>query len=133
MTDKPVILIIDDSEPLLVRLKQRLSVEGYEVITTSQTVGAARYLLRCELAIIDFHMPGIDGGTVAGSLRGACRERQPLFYLYTSDAGVGLKYKALGFDGVFTQKGDDDSLVKQLSAAMRMAKLTALSARKSLK
>jgi CheY-like chemotaxis protein len=126
MSPKTVILIIDDNETLLTRLKQRLQSEGYEVLTTTQTVGTARYLLKSDLVLIDFHMPGIDGGEIVSSLKGACRERQPKFYLYSSDARVAPNYKALGFDGVFIQKGDDTSLVKQLAAALRMTKLTAL-------
>jgi two-component system, OmpR family, response regulator len=127
MDEKICVLIIDDSVALLTRLRERLSVEGYEVVTTTQTVGAARHLLKCDLALIDYHMPGIDGGAVLSSLRGACRDRQPLFFLFTSDAKVAPTYRALGFDGVITNKGDDDSLVKQLAAALRMVKLKSLS------
>jgi two-component system, OmpR family, alkaline phosphatase synthesis response regulator PhoP len=127
MAEQPVILVIDDSEIVLERVKQRLELEGYQVITTMQTVGAARHLRTADLAIIDWHMPGISGGEVLESFRAASEtsRKRPPFYLYTSDAEVGSSAKRLGFDGSITNKGDDDSLVQQVAAALRIAKLKA--------
>lgn len=126
------ILVIDDNGAVLERLQRRLTSEGYEVVTTTQTVGAARFLSGCSLAIIDFFMPGIDGGAVVASLRAASENRAdaPLFYLYTSDESKAKLFQQYGFDGVFTNKGDDDSLVKQIAAFFRYERLRRLSARR---
>src|SRR5438132_1616695 len=84
------ILVIDDSEVMLARIKKALLADGHTVTTTAQTVGNARHLAACDLVIIDYHMPGIDGFAVQQQLRGAAAqlEKQPLFYLYTSDPSV---------------------------------------------
>jgi two-component system OmpR family response regulator len=140
VTDKPKpgassrrILCIDDSEVILDRIKAMLEPHGYEVITTSQTVGAARHLPGCGLVIIDFHMPGLDGGSVATSLRAGLAKNEstslPLFYLYTSTAATS-EYAKLGFDGVFTRKGDESALVPQVDAAFRRLKMRELAAKK---
>src|SRR6476469_10033727 len=55
------ILVIDDSEVLLSRIKKALIEDGHMVTTTTQTVGNARHLATCDLVIIDYHMPGING------------------------------------------------------------------------
>ncbi|HEV8547864.1 MAG TPA: response regulator [Polyangiaceae bacterium] len=127
MVDKPLIVVIDDSEVILQRIKTRLEIEGYKVVTSAQTVGAARLLKGASLVIIDWHMPGISGGEVLGSFRAACANspKRPVFYLYTSDPGVSGVAKNAGFDGSFVNKGDDDSLVQQVAAALRIAKLKA--------
>ncbi len=124
------ILIIDDSSVVLDRLRETLTRAGWQVVTSTQTVGAARHLRSCHLAAIDFHMPGIDGGSVAASLRAAVVESGatcPPLYLYTSDEAVARRASALGFDGAFTSKGDDDAFVQQAAAALRLARLRALS------
>ena len=127
------ILCIDDSEVILDRIKATLEPQGYEVVTTSQTVGAARHLPGCGLVIIDFHMPGFDGASVVSSLRGGLAKNEsavvPLFYLYTSTAATA-EYAKLGFDGVFTRKGDESALVPQVDAAFRRLKMRELAARK---
>lgn len=130
-SDKPIILVIDDSEVVLERVKHRLELEGYCVITTMQTVGAARHLKGAALAIIDWFMPGISGGEVLESFRAAVANSptKPLFYLYSSDASVGMNAKKAGFDGCFVNKGDDDSLAQQVAAALRFAKLKARAAK----
>jgi two-component system, OmpR family, response regulator len=119
------ILIIDDSELVLSRVKARLVREGYDVVTLSQAVGAARHLLGCDLVLIDFHMPGLGGGEVLNSLRKAGNGvgAQPLYFLYTSDKTASRTHRELGFDGALINKGDDESLVQQLAAALRFAKL----------
>ena len=129
MADQPLIVVIDDSEVILERLKSRLEVEGYRVVTSAQTVGAARLLKGSSLVIIDWHMPGMTGGDVLESFRRACASAgmRPLFYLYTSDPSVSKEAKKAGFDGTFVNKGDDESLVQQVAAALRIAKLKARS------
>ena len=130
MADLPVIVVIDDSEIILERIKSRLEIEGYRVVTTAQTVGAARHLKGATLVIIDWHMPGMTGGDVLDSLRGAVASsaKRPDFYLYTSDPTVSAVAKNAGFDGSFVNKGDDESLVQQIAAALRIAKLKARTA-----
>jgi DNA-binding response OmpR family regulator len=124
---KPVILVVDDSEVLLGRIKARLEQADYVVITTTQTVGAARHLRTTNLVVIDWHMPGISGGEVLKSFRAASagNAQPPLFYLYTSDPVAAKEARKLGFDGCFIDKGNDDALVSQVGAALRIAKLKA--------
>lgn len=119
------LLVIDDSEMVLERVKSRLQRESYEVATTSQPVGAARHLLLCDLVILDFHMPGMNGGEVLRSLKmlGASSGACPLYFLYTSDKSLSRGYRELGFDGTLINKGDDESLVAQVAVALRLAKL----------
>ena len=119
------VLVIDDSEMVLERVKSRLQRESYEVATTSQPVGAARHLLLCDLVILDFHMPGMNGQEVLRSLKmlGASSGATPLYFLYTSDKVLSRGYRELGFDGTLTNKGDDEALVQQVAVALRLAKL----------
>ena len=125
MLSQPRILVIDDSEVVLARVKAALYAAGYEVTTTTQTVGAARFLKNCDLVIVDYHMPGFNGSSVVKSLKGALSssERSPLFYLYTSDEQVEADCRTMGFDGCFVRKGDLAALVPQVQAAARLAML----------
>jgi serine/threonine protein kinase len=122
------VLIIDDSEVVLSKVKAVLEGEGYEVVATSQTVGNARYLVDTDLVIIDYHMPGLDGAAVISSLRAAAASKKHpcLFYLYTQDPTVAKTYATLGFDGAFTQKGDEKALVRQVQSAFRMLQMRAM-------
>jgi CheY-like chemotaxis protein len=125
------ILVIDDSDAVLARVASRLGAAGYEVVTTNQTVGAARHLPNCDLVILDYHMPGIDGQAVLESLRAAVSAwpKPPFFYLYTSDRAISSSYRRLGFDGGFSDKGDDATLLRQVEAAFRLIRIKALAKR----
>ncbi|MBM4363575.1 MAG: response regulator [Deltaproteobacteria bacterium] len=125
------ILIIDDSEALLGVARAALTPAGYEVVTTAQTVGAARHLRECDLVLVDFHMPGLDGRAVLQSLRAAASASAspPLFYLYTSDLEVERDPEKLGFDGAIRRKGNPAALVQEVDAVFRMLRLRALQRR----
>jgi CheY-like chemotaxis protein len=125
MTAQSTIVVIDDNEPFLERIRVRLEGQGHRVITTTQTVGTARRIVGAQLVIIDWHMPGISGGELMKSFRAAVAHstEKPLFYLYSSDTTVFASAKDMGFDGVFVNKGKDDSLLRQVAAALAMSKL----------
>jgi two-component system OmpR family response regulator len=122
---KPTILVIDDSEAVLSRVKERLEAAGFPVIATTQTVGTARHLNAASIVILDFHMPGIDGETVLASLRRSAQSfgRKVSFYLYTSDEQMTRRAKQLGFDGAFRNKGDLDALLPQVETVARLVAL----------
>jgi DNA-binding response OmpR family regulator len=126
--DQERILVIDDSWVILERIKQTLTAAGYDVRTTTETVGAAKHLRTTDLVIVDFHMPGINGGVVLRSLRAAAGPDIPaLFYLYTSDPDIAIAYDRYGFDGSLLRKGDEAVLLPQIRAifrTIRMRKLT---------
>jgi DNA-binding NarL/FixJ family response regulator len=130
MTVLAKVLVIDDSEIVLSRVHARLTAEGHQVTTTTQTVGIARLLRDIDIVIIDYYMPGIDGKSLLDSLKSAVKHSKyapPLFYLYTNDEAISARTLALGFDGSFSRKGDDDALVEQLDAAMRQLRLKRMS------
>lgn len=132
MTDankkKGRILVIDDNEVVLSSIQATLGAAGYDVVATSRTVGSGRHLKDCDLVILDYHMPGLDGGEVLQSLRAAAASTnaKASFYLYTSDPMMEQKHTQLGFDGVFNKKGNKDALVQQVDAAFRLVRLRAM-------
>jgi two-component system NtrC family sensor kinase len=129
--DRRRILIIDDSEAILEPLRAALVSAGYDVIATSQAVGASRYLASTDLVIIDFHMPGFDGKDMVESMRKSMHgaKRHCLLYLYTSDEEVTRSYRTLGFDGCFTDKGDRRMLVEQVDAVFRLLRMRGIAGR----
>ncbi len=122
------ILVVDDSEVMLTRIGRALTEAGYEVVATDHVVGNGRHLSSCDLAIIDFHMPGFTGDEVVSSLRSAksTREVPCALYLYTTDANVTKSFAKFGFDGCFTEKGDEAALVRQVHAAFRLIRIREL-------
>ncbi len=126
------ILVIDDSDLMLQRIDAALTAAGFEVITTNQTVGAARHLRSCDLAIVDFHMPGLDGATVLKSLKNAAASSgaQCMFLLYTSDETMAARFAEHGFDGALSQKGNIAVLVPQVHALLRVMRMRALKLRR---
>lgn len=124
--DQGKILLVDDSWAVLERLRTSLSSKGYAVRLSTTPGEATRHTPWAELVVVDFHMPGMNGGELLPILRE--KADGALFYLYTSDADVGRTFPTLGFDGAFLKKGDDAALGPQVDATFRTIKLRQLAA-----
>jgi CheY-like chemotaxis protein len=118
------ILCLDDSEAQLEALVGALRGAGYAASGAQTVDDAYAKTPAADLVIIDFHMPRMNGAEALGRLRAAVSaERMPLFYLYTTDKDAAVSFKAHGFDGAFTAKGDMATIVSQVETARRRLKL----------
>jgi CheY-like chemotaxis protein len=121
---KTKVVYIDDNPQDLRIARDALVAAGYEVSTHVSDATADLEVIDADIVLIDFHMPGLDGGEVLARLRGLLSPRhRPFFYLYTSDRSLSGAYRQLGFDGQVILKGNTDALLRQLDAARRAVAL----------
>lgn len=121
------VLVLDDSPVVRERVRADLAAHGYQVVTAADGAAALQHIHGIELVVVDFHMPGADGGQVLPVLRRAVPIGQvTLFYLFTSDPEVARRYDELGFDGGFLRKGELRWLLTQVAAAFRTIKMRQL-------
>jgi DNA-binding NarL/FixJ family response regulator len=120
------IVVVDDSYLILDRIRDQLGAEGYRVRTTTGPSAAAKLVEHADLAIIDYHMPGVDGAELLTLLRQSHPQSACLYYLYTSDREVAARYERLGFDGAFLRKGEESALVAQVGAVFRTIRMRKL-------
>lgn len=79
------ILVVDDTESILILMYRILKDLGYEVETVSNASEALEKfkIESFDLVITDFNMPGMNGVELAGALK-ALQPKVPII-LYTSD------------------------------------------------
>lgn len=126
--DRIRILYLDDSPPALQAVEMALDPSMYRVKTAGTLGEALPWVRESDIVIVDFHMPGMNGAEAAARLRQQAGSPSPDFYLYTTDTGVAVKFRAHGFDGAFTDKGNTETLKSKLSTAARLIKMRRLRA-----
>ncbi len=83
-TNQATFLLVDDHEANLVALSTLFSQDGVEVLRATSGRGALKLLLQNDgaLAIIDVHMPIMDGFELAELMRGSRRTQHvPIIFL----------------------------------------------------
>jgi DNA-binding response OmpR family regulator len=71
MSEKPIILVVDDDQPILGLMRSLLREFGFEAVTAengNQALSAAR-ARRPALVLVDKNMPGMTGAETIQSLR----------------------------------------------------------------
>ena len=117
------VVVVDDSWIILEQIRLCLSAH-YDVRTTTGVDAASRLVKTADLAIVDFHMPGLNGKEFVALLRAALPAGSScLFYLYTSDRDEANRYQSHGFDGAFLRKGDEAALLPQVEAVFRTVRM----------
>lgn len=119
--DALTVLCFDDSEAVLTLMTWVLTDHGYKALAAQTAKEAAAAVASCDLVIVDFHMPQIKANDALSLLKPLAGVT--LFYLYTADSFAEGSFKALGFDGVFVDKGDITLLPRQVDVAARRLRL----------
>jgi len=71
MKKRPLILVVDDEEPLRKLLRVNLSLEGYDIIMASNGKSSLKKFQKYQpdMIILDIMMPGLDGFRILQSIR----------------------------------------------------------------
>ncbi len=100
MSDKPLILVMDDDPDMRALLERLLSGAGYEVATaeSAESARASVAKRRPALVLADINLPGASGIDFAAALRDDPQlARLPLIYVTAHEADEELALKTLGY------------------------------------
>lgn len=122
MPPKQTILVIDDEPALLKSVRERLELEGYNVLTAQSAELAAETLRRFtpDLMVVDLRLPGMSGLDFCRQVRASDGPSRltPIIFLTTDRGEVN---KVLGLE-----LGGDDYMTKPFSPAEFVARVKAL-------
>ncbi len=98
MDDAIRLLIVDDEEPFLAAIKERLEMRGFAVATAP---GGAEALALCaedkfDLALVDLKMPGMDGKELLTRLKAAHQFLEVIILTGHGSLGSAVECAKLG-------------------------------------
>jgi len=116
MTEKPVILVVDDDAPILALMRNLLKEFGFQAITAEsgpKAIDVARQQ-RPALVLLDKNMPGMTGDEVIRTLRGepGC-DKLPILIL-SGERLTRAELAELGADGAVQKPFDVVRLIEQI-------------------
>jgi len=115
MTDEARVLIVDDEADFRASMSMLLSLEGFHVVEAIDGRAALHLITssppaqRPHVVLLDFRMPGMNGGEVLARLREA--GNQVCVILVSAIADIRSVAERLGFDGALSKPCDHDELL----------------------
>lgn len=119
----PVILLVEDDEPLRYALARHLRQAGYEVLDTGSSIEAIGFLdegRRIDLLATDIIVPGHPHGFALGRM--ARLRRRDIKIIYLTGLSSLPETELAGADGAVLQKPiDPDRLIDEIGRALEDA------------
>jgi DNA-binding response OmpR family regulator len=117
MSAKPVILVVDDDQPILTLMQNILREFGFEphVAGTGRAAIEAAHQYHPDLVLLDMKMPGMTGDEVIAAMREAGAAHIPILIL-SGDPVDPAEIRRLGVAGAVQKPFDVTSLVEQIRA-----------------
>jgi DNA-binding response OmpR family regulator len=121
MSEKPIILVVDDDQPILGLMRSLLREFGFEAVTAEngpQALTAARSR-RPALVLVDKNMPGMTGADTIQSLREEPGfERVPILIL-SGEPVSRSELAVLRADGAVLKPFDVTALVEKIRSFVK--------------
>ena len=121
MANKPVILVVDDDQPILTLMKNILREFGFETrlaSTGAAALGAAQGE-RPDLVLLDKNMPGMTMEEIISGLRGICDA--PILIL-SGEPISPVEINRYGANGAVQKPFDVPQLVEQIRSFVGVAR-----------
>jgi two-component system, OmpR family, response regulator len=115
------VLVADDSETILLLLRTRLEMEGYEVVTATDgqqvldTIAGGDPAQRPDVILLDAMMPGKSGIDALRELRGSGVDTPVLFVSAYGEQKELSDTARLGADGLVAKPIDFDELLGRVA------------------
>ena len=124
--NKPIILLVEDHEPLRTAIRQVLETANYTVLTATDGAEALEMMkkTRPDLIVADIMMPRMDGYAFYDAVR-ARQEWVPIPFIFLTakaEKGDVLKGKRLGAEDYITKPFDPQELMVTIEARLGRAK-----------
>jgi CheY-like chemotaxis protein len=115
MSDRPVILVVDDDAPILLLMRNLLREFGFDPITAASGPQALEEARRRnpDLILLDRNMPGMPGDEVLEKLRSDGFESTPILIVSGEPLGPD-EVRRLGATGAVLKPFDVPSLVETI-------------------
>ncbi len=116
MSEKPVILVVDDDVPILALMRNLLKEFGFQAITAAsgaQAIDAARQQ-RPALVLLDRNMPGMSGDEVIRTLRGEPGCGKLPILILSGERLTRSDLQELGADDAVQKPFDVTTLIDQI-------------------
>lgn len=120
MSDRTLVLIIDDEVESTEILAMHLEKDGYEVLTSHSGTDGLRlaYDHQPDAVILDIRMPGMDGREVCARLRDIS-DAVILFFTVLRNSGEAVRGLELGADDYINKPVEYAELAARLQACLR--------------
>jgi len=120
MSDRTLVLIIDDEVESTAILAMHLEKDGYEVLTSNSGTEGLRiaYDHQPDAVILDIRMPGMDGREVCARLRDIT-DAVILFFTVLSNSKEAIRGLELGADDYINKPVEYAELAARLQACLR--------------
>ena len=115
MPNKPVILVVDDDQPILILMRNILREFGFEprVANTGASAIEEARATSPDLVLLDLNMPGMTGEEVISGLRRAGVGDVPILIL-SGDPVESHEISRLGVAGAVQKPFDVTALIEQI-------------------
>ncbi len=116
MPQNPLILVVDDDEPILTLMRSLLREFGFETLTATSGQQALEIAQRdaLSLVLVDRHMPGMKGDDVVRALRALQSDGRLPILILSGDRLSAQELVDLDVDGAVLKPFDISALIAQI-------------------
>lgn len=116
LNNKPVVLVVDDDEDVLVLMKRALSSQGYDPAISPNGENMMDIITQSQpdIILLDIHMRGIDGGTVCQLLKTNKTTADIPVIMFSANENVATIAEHCGADGFIKKPFDSAKFNKAI-------------------